>query len=649
MKKYWPFLPDYLSEFIPKDVLQTMIAGMSLRLDCPVLLMECRDPAIHDPSKRRCGQKEMQVIYEAEDMWRYPEFCRYLFKKVPGGRELCLEDSGRRSLNIYEQKGPKFPSRCHMGLITYSQPIRKLDHFMAVCSAGKFIQEGDEELVKKRIDRLKQKLPNGLEKGQEERLLAFISGEYGIRKLNAKDFQEEFHREMASLNKIVEHFLSRHIEERELELNSEIGKFLYEAFIDLQKLKGSVERALKRIKEFFNISYTALFMGKEPGDRILGLFAQAGLSEKAEGSIKVHFNWRKAGLPLKDFNSFQWIEKAVKTPDYLNEYIKDGFKGEDKVLFKEATYLLPVGGELRGLLVIGPFLDSAHENRARKELFWEKGEGQAFITNLGHMLVSQSVSQRAISVLEEKDEWRNLVISLTAHSIRSSIHRIGGHAVSIREALERDELEDITFSGQRIKELVSICKKNIDMILHSPGDAMVPDIDTTEMKWENFPLGALIDNCMENMLGLAEEKEIRLVAKPDIDSFPVVKGDSRLINLVFLNLIDNAIKYSRPRKEVWIVNLTNPSGGDVIIEVSDYGWMIPDKDKERIFEPGFQSKGIRVFRRRGAGLGLYQARQLVRLHKGDIKAKSRPAHEGAKRDEYIVTFTVYLPEKIRII
>ena len=108
----------------------------------------------------------------------------------------------------------------------------------------------------------------------------------------------------------------------------------------------------------------------------------------------------------------------------------------------------------------------------------------------------------------------------------------------------------------------------------------------------------------------------------DID--PIVCYPSRL-NQVFLCMLDNAIE-DRGRIEI----STRREDDRLYVVIKDSGIGIPEENLERIFQPGFTTKGVVV----GTGLGLSICHQILREHGGEIEVESRPG-EGA-------TFTTIL-------
>ena len=96
--------------------------------------------------------------------------------------------------------------------------------------------------------------------------------------------------------------------------------------------------------------------------------------------------------------------------------------------------------------------------------------------------------------------------------------------------------------------------------------------------------------------------------------------DRDAVSRALLNLVDNAVKYSSDTKELTIRVYAAPA--HVVIEVSDRGIGIAQKDLQKIFEPYFRARFSDTQTRRGAGLGLTLVHQIVESHGGNIEVES---------------------------
>jgi thioredoxin type arsenate reductase len=106
---------------------------------------------------------------------------------------------------------------------------------------------------------------------------------------------------------------------------------------------------------------------------------------------------------------------------------------------------------------------------------------------------------------------------------------------------------------------------------------------------------------------------------------PKLLGDSDRLQQLFINLIDNAIKYTPPGGAVTLVAIESPSNGGVShveISVSDTGPGIPEKDLPRLTERFYRVDKARSRDLGGTGLGLAIVKHIVQVHKGELKIDS---------------------------
>ncbi|MFZ4590484.1 MAG: sensor histidine kinase [Ignavibacteria bacterium] len=117
-----------------------------------------------------------------------------------------------------------------------------------------------------------------------------------------------------------------------------------------------------------------------------------------------------------------------------------------------------------------------------------------------------------------------------------------------------------------------------------------------------------------------------------------VKIDPALFELVFSNLIGNAIKYNTPGGNLEVI-LGNNENGEVEIVVADDGIGIPDDDKHKMFQDFYRSSNAKQKGIEGTGLGLSVVKEIVEQHDGTISfnSPSRLTKEGRRGTEFILT------------
>jgi signal transduction histidine kinase len=148
---------------------------------------------------------------------------------------------------------------------------------------------------------------------------------------------------------------------------------------------------------------------------------------------------------------------------------------------------------------------------------------------------------------------------------------------------------------------------------------------------EKMDLAVLAREACELFGTMAEDKGVSLScnASGQLD----ICGDTRMIQRVIANLLDNAIKYTGAGGTV-VVSVSENGEGAAVIAVKDTGIGISARDLPRIFERFYRCDQSRSVA--GTGLGLSLARAIARAHGGEVMAASRPG-EGS-------TFTLTLPK-----
>jgi signal transduction histidine kinase len=136
------------------------------------------------------------------------------------------------------------------------------------------------------------------------------------------------------------------------------------------------------------------------------------------------------------------------------------------------------------------------------------------------------------------------------------------------------------------------------------------------------------------MAPVAAEKDLKIVIQED-PSLGQVEGDLQRFRQVLLNLVSNAMKFTREKGEILLgAKMRDPDTLQVFVK--DNGIGIPPEALHQIFEP-FNKGEIAVLRQvPGVGLGLALARRLVELQGGQIWAESEGEGRGS-------TFTFILP------
>jgi two-component system phosphate regulon sensor histidine kinase PhoR len=210
-----------------------------------------------------------------------------------------------------------------------------------------------------------------------------------------------------------------------------------------------------------------------------------------------------------------------------------------------------------------------------------------------------------------------------SHELRTPLTAIKGYAEALEDggdAQTRSYAETIIRHTDRLIRIVE------DLIalatLEEKGLAYEP---------ERVGLKEIAENVLRIFEPKAKEKnlELRLEAAADL---PLIDGDPFRLEQMFVNLVDNAVKYTE-KGSVW-VRLAKAEAG-IVVEVGDSGIGIPEDDQSRVFERFYVVDKSRSRKTGGTGLGLSIVKHIVLLHGGRIDLQSSPG-VGSR-------FRVYLP------
>jgi signal transduction histidine kinase len=153
-----------------------------------------------------------------------------------------------------------------------------------------------------------------------------------------------------------------------------------------------------------------------------------------------------------------------------------------------------------------------------------------------------------------------------------------------------------------------------------------------EYEFKETDLPELVRSTLDSYRFQIEQNGFAFEEKIDSD-IPPVNVDREAIARSLLNLVNNALKYSKEEKFIGVKLYR--SNGSVKLEVSDHGIGIPATEQDKIFEKFYRCGDPLVHNIKGSGLGLSLVRHIVSAHGGKVKVESAP-EKGSK-------FTIELP------
>ncbi|MEW6267370.1 MAG: DUF4118 domain-containing protein [Thermodesulfobacteriota bacterium] len=220
----------------------------------------------------------------------------------------------------------------------------------------------------------------------------------------------------------------------------------------------------------------------------------------------------------------------------------------------------------------------------------------------------------------EAERMRSSLLSSVTHDLQTPLAAIMGSASSILELSERMPVKTRREMTENIYREADRLSRFLANLLRMT----VLETGAHKLKQESQPLEEVLGAVLNRL-----EKE--LADRPVIvdlpEDLPLVRVDSLLAEQLFMNLIENAIKYSPSGTPITVT--ASVKEDMILVEIADQGPGLPEEDLTKVFQMFYRSDH-RVDQR-GYGLGLAICQAIVKVHGGTIRAENRPG--GPRRDQ----------------
>jgi two-component system sensor histidine kinase KdpD len=225
--------------------------------------------------------------------------------------------------------------------------------------------------------------------------------------------------------------------------------------------------------------------------------------------------------------------------------------------------------------------------------------------------VALAEEARRAALRAKTEELRSGLLSAVSHDLRTPLAAITGAGTMLRDesalepALRRELVETVCDEAERLERLVS---NLLDMTRLDSG--------AVEPKREWVPLVEVIGSALTRL-----ERRLagRAITTTIADDVPLLSIDPVLVEQLFVNLLENAAKYTPPGSPIELTAARE--GGTIVVEVRDHGPGLPPGAEEKVFERFFRGAHATV---RGVGLGLPISRAIAQAHGGRLAAANRP-------------------------
>jgi two-component system sensor histidine kinase KdpD len=313
---------------------------------------------------------------------------------------------------------------------------------------------------------------------------------------------------------------------------------------------------------------------------------------------------RTADSPLAQLDE---SERAVAI--WAFEHGQPAGRDTDTLPAAKVRYLpLKTSRGVVGVLGVQPH-DTTKHLTTEQRLLMEAFANQAALA-IERVRLADEAQQARLQI--ETEQLRNSLLSSVSHDLRTPLAAITGAASSLMDdenalgpAARHEMAQTIYEEAERLNRLL---RNLLDMTRLESGALHI----NKELQPLEEVIGAALSRLEEPLADRAVN--IRLP-----DDLPFVPIDSVLIEQVFINLLENAIKYTPAHSPIDLS--ASQDGAAILIEVADRGPGLPPGDEQRIFEKFYRARAPQ--NGSGVGLGLTICRGIIEAHGGRIWAENR--------------------------
>ena len=254
--------------------------------------------------------------------------------------------------------------------------------------------------------------------------------------------------------------------------------------------------------------------------------------------------------------------------------------------------------------------------------------------------------QEAFDRLKELDRLKSNFLATVSHELRTPLTSIIGYSEMLVEGLagelRPEQQEFVKTIHEKGEQLLSLIMGLLDLSKLESG--------TMRMAMRTARMEAVLREVVSTLTPTARKKGVRL--ELDLEAgMGELRGDPERLRQVFLNLVENAIKFTPTAGSVTLrtrmvadagegeeegLSLLAPTRSHLEVRVEDTGIGIPPRERAKVFDPFYQVDSSSTREYGGTGLGLSIVKRLVEAHSGDIRIEDNPPRG--------TTFIVSLPQ-----
>ena len=257
----------------------------------------------------------------------------------------------------------------------------------------------------------------------------------------------------------------------------------------------------------------------------------------------------------------------------------------------------------------------------RKDLSFVEKKEEARLVNPFRRITEEirdytADKQKEINDLKKMAEFRKEFVANVSHELKTPIFAAQGFVHTLLDGAVENRKFRYKFLKKAAKSL-----DGLDMLVQDLLTLSQMETGGIKMHYEHFDLLETIRDVFEQLESDAEKKGVKLVLDAQPSDHTHVYADPHRIYQVLINLVSNAIKYTKKSKTTVTVYIESDIKG-VTVFVKDQGRGIPAEDIQRIFERFYRVEKSRSKNKGGTGLGLAIVKHILEGHQSKVKVVS---------------------------
>ena len=289
----------------------------------------------------------------------------------------------------------------------------------------------------------------------------------------------------------------------------------------------------------------------------------------------------------------------------MNRASKNILKTEKNIIDKNYRYLAFNENLLRSI-------EKAYKGEEEEKITEINDRKIKYIINV--IKINGEIEGTIILLIDETEEERIREIkddfsANVSHELKTPVTSIYGFSEMLSNGMVKSEEDK--------KEIIDTIYKESKRMLNLINDIIrISQIENEDISKSEVDIGDSVDKVVASLDSDIKSKNIKVVKEGEART----EANETMIWELLTNLIENAVKYNKENGEISIK--LSQKGKRALIEISDTGIGISDKDIDRVFERFYRSDKSRSKKYGGTGLGLCIVKHIVQSHNGKIDVES---------------------------